>query len=62
MFGAGIPPAVPAVAENGLEGLVVLGILVLAAACVAIVMLIRRRGESAKVTKLVQRPQDRKAA
>jgi hypothetical protein len=62
MFGAGIPPAVPAVAENGPEGLVVLGILVLVAACVAIVMLIRRRGESAKVTKLVQRPQGQKAA
>jgi hypothetical protein len=28
MFGAGIPPAVPAVAGNGPEGLVVLGILV----------------------------------
>lgn len=62
MFGAGIPPAVPVVAENGPEALVVLGILGLLAACVAVVTLIRRRGESAKVTRLVQRPHGQKAA
>jgi hypothetical protein len=62
MFGAGIPPAVPDVAGNGPEGLVVLGILVLVTACVAIAVLIRRRGERAKVTELVQRPEGRIAA
>jgi hypothetical protein len=62
MFGAGIPPAVPAVAENGPEALVVLGILGLVAACVVIVTLFRRRSERATVTTLEQRPQGRKAA
>lgn len=57
MFGAGIPPAVPAVAGNGPERVVVLGILVLVTACLTIAMLIRRRGERAKVTRLVQRPE-----
>ena len=62
MFGAGIPPAVPEVAGSGPEGLVVLGILVLVTACVAIAVLIRRRGKRAKVTRLVQHQEGRKAA
>lgn len=62
MFGAGIPPAVPDVAGNGPEGLIVLSILVLVAACAAIAVLIHRRGERAKVTTLALRPEERKAA